>query len=126
MRTRSFPNLWQPPGGKIHPYDASPEEAIHRELSEELGLQISHEDLILFGSQPADLVEGTVYFFVGRLGDRLAIHPDTDELLETQWAGLKNATRMPMGTATRRFLEELQLSLSATPERIGEKNEHNS
>ena len=70
----SFANLWTLPGGVVEP-DETPEQAAHRELTEETGLQLKLSHWKSYNRKPQNrqfLIEQHIY--VGRT------HQSTDEM----------------------------------------------
>jgi ADP-ribose pyrophosphatase YjhB (NUDIX family) len=67
-RTRSGQApYWTAPGGGAEGTDASIEAALHRELAEELGAQVSGASRVFLFSSPSDAGVDVQYFFVARL-----------------------------------------------------------
>lgn len=89
----SLPGMWEFPGGKIEPGE-SPQEALKREILEELGCNIVVGDLINTASHRYDFgtVNLTTYYCTLESGEPLATeHSALDwrlpaELPELQWA----------------------------------------
>lgn len=106
-------NLWLPPGGHIE-RDETPDEALAREILEEVGLKIrllNHSDIPLAGSAKKNLAL-PFYVNVHSVGDHdhccfyyvcEALNPDglvtkKDEVKDFGWFGpeeLKNDSRVP-------------------------------
>lgn len=59
---------WTAPGGGVEASDASVEDALHRELSEELGAEASGAARVFLFSSPSTAGVDVQHFFVARLG----------------------------------------------------------
>lgn len=108
VRTRQFPDHWQPPGGKLEPTDDSPLGALRRELDEELGLRLEADVFTAFITEPSDVGDGSVHFFVATLADEVPIQVGRSEIVECRWVSVPEALRLPMMPATLHFLHLLQ------------------
>ena len=80
-------NLWSLPGGSIKKYE-KPEEAIIREVKEELGIEIEprYLDKIV---RNAEYKRDTVYCFIAEV-DENDLSPDNKEISEAKWFELNN------------------------------------
>ncbi len=58
---------WTAPGGGVEDTDASLEEALYRELTEELGAEASDASQVFLFSSPSDAGVAVQHFFVARL-----------------------------------------------------------
>ncbi|MFC7618580.1 NUDIX domain-containing protein [Actinokineospora soli] len=58
---------WTAPGGGVENTDASVEAALHRELAEELGAEVTHVSQVFLFSSPSDAGVAVQHFFVARL-----------------------------------------------------------
>jgi ADP-ribose pyrophosphatase len=82
--------LWEVPAGVLEKGE-SPEQAIRRELEEEVGRRAGHlERLVTFHPTPGFCDEVLHLFRATRL-EEAPVHPDDDELLEVKWYTLDAA-----------------------------------
>lgn len=58
---------WTAPGGGVEDTDTSVEAALHRELNEELGAEVSSAVRVFLFSSPSDVGVAVQYFFLARL-----------------------------------------------------------
>ncbi|WP_374727551.1 NUDIX domain-containing protein [Haloactinomyces albus] len=58
---------WTAPGGGVEDSDSSVEEALYRELIEELGAEVAGASQVFLVSSPSDAGIAVQYFFVARL-----------------------------------------------------------
>jgi 8-oxo-dGTP pyrophosphatase MutT (NUDIX family) len=111
VRTRRFPDQWQPIGGGIDSADASPVEALVREVEEELALRLRERDFRLVVRAPYDFGEGTVHFYEARIGHLVSrISFNRREILGHLWVRLDETDGLPMFPATQAFLKALNSS----------------
>jgi ADP-ribose pyrophosphatase len=82
--------LWEVPAGVLEKGE-SPEQAIRRELEEEVGRRAGHlEPLVTFHPTPGFCDEVLHLFRATRL-EEAPVHPDDDEVLEVKWYTLDAA-----------------------------------
>jgi 8-oxo-dGTP pyrophosphatase MutT (NUDIX family) len=111
VRTRRFPDRWQPIGGGIDAADESPESALVREVEEEVALRLGEHDFHPVVRTRYDFGEGTVHFFQARIGELAsAISFNRREILDYQWVRLDETDGLPMFPATQAFLKALSSS----------------
>lgn len=85
--------LWELPAGVLEKGE-SPEQAIRRELEEEVGRRAGRvEHLVTFHPTPGFCDEVLHLFRATRL-EETAVHPDEDEVLEVKWYTLAAARRL--------------------------------
>jgi 8-oxo-dGTP pyrophosphatase MutT (NUDIX family) len=108
VRTRRFPDRWQPIGGGIDSADASPIEALVREVEEEVSLTLREDDFTPIVQTRYDFGEGTVHFYEARIG-RLAstISFNRREILGHRWVRLDQTDDLLVFPATQEFLKAL-------------------
>ena len=107
VRTKRFPDHWQPIGGGMKPQDASPRHTLVRELREETGLSVQPSDLATEIQADYDFGEGTVFFFSLQLRGTTHFDFDTSELAEWSWFDIREALRLRVFPATAAFLAHL-------------------
>ena len=107
VRTKRLPNHWQPIGGGVKAHDRSAEEALVRELREEVGISIDPCELRFELSTPYDFGEGTVVFFTVRVPEDVALDFDETELAEWGWFSVDEALQLPSFPASQKFFEHL-------------------
>ncbi len=94
--------LWEFPGGKLEPGE-TPEEALHRELLEELGLRVRVEGTLGPVGHAYSHFRVTLYPFLCRFA---AMDAAAAEGREWKWVRPAELHRYPMPRANRKILEQ--------------------
>ncbi len=88
------PREWELPGGGQHRHE-QPDEAIARELREELGIEVTDLVALGAGNGPRQYRNNRVSFFTIELASR-DVQPDPVEIAEVRWADPADPPR-PLG-----------------------------
>jgi len=107
VRTHNLPNKWQPVAGGVEEGE-SPEQAIEREIKEELTVEADVSRSIFNTSKPYDFGEGTVYFYTIPISPSVvaSFSIDASEIKEIKWFTLNDALRCPSYPATAHYINE--------------------
>ncbi len=95
---------WEFPGGKVEPGEA-PEEALHRELREELGIEVEVGDVFATGH---DVCEKFEVIMLTYRCHWLSGEPVQKEVYAFRWIGLDELLQLPMPKPDRPVLERLR------------------
>lgn len=112
VRTKRFPDHWQPIGGGVKPFDKSPIDTLMREVKEETGIELDNNQIIFEIETEYDFGEGTVFFYSATVDRLTTINFDTKELSEWGWFKFDEAIKLNMFPATEKFLNHLLIKQS--------------
>jgi 8-oxo-dGTP diphosphatase len=103
---KSMAGLWEFPGGKIEA-EETPQSALVREITEELDIVVSSDDLTPAGfvSEPLGTRQLLLLLFLCR---KWKGTPDGKENQQIQWVDMDALEELPMPPADRPLLEQLK------------------
>lgn len=108
VRTKKYPDAWQPIGGGIEKEDMNPQAAIIREAKEEAGIDIAQSDLQEIMRVPFDFGEGTVYCFSTTIDQEEKLQVNEEEIAEAKWFKLQETENIFVYPATKALLQKLR------------------
>jgi 8-oxo-dGTP pyrophosphatase MutT (NUDIX family) len=108
VRTKRFPDHWQPIGGGMKATDMSPVDTLMREVKEETGIEFKADQFKLHFTTNYDFGEGTVYFYIASMPPDLSPVFDLNELAEWKWFALAELNNLQTFPATKKFFTSLQ------------------
>jgi 8-oxo-dGTP pyrophosphatase MutT (NUDIX family) len=111
VRTRRYPDYWQPIGGGIDKEDRDARATTVREVYEEAGLRIDRETMSEVVQTPFDFGEGIVFFFTAPFPNDQTMKTDEEEIAESKWFSIKDTENIPAYPATKTFLGILREGL---------------
>ncbi|MEM1131589.1 MAG: (deoxy)nucleoside triphosphate pyrophosphohydrolase [Pseudomonadota bacterium] len=102
----SMAGLWEFPGGKVEP-EENPEEALEREIAEELGVSIAVDQCVplIFASEPLD---GKHLILLLYKTDRWEGEPQALHAEELRWVSPYEMCNLPMPPADAPFIDRLK------------------
>lgn len=103
-RTRRFPGVWQPFGGRLEPGE-TPVIGALREVREETGIVLLAEELAAVLVVPMDAHGGVLTFFAARTS--ATVVADRGEIVEHRWFSRAEAAAVPVFPATAAALAAL-------------------
>jgi 8-oxo-dGTP pyrophosphatase MutT (NUDIX family) len=109
VRTRKFPDHWQPIGGGVQPEDASPLDAVIRELKEEAGLTFVPPDFKLHLTTGYDFGEGHIYFYIASVPETTELTFDPEEIAEWKWFPIDSLDVVAAFPAAQSFFKSLKI-----------------
>jgi 8-oxo-dGTP pyrophosphatase MutT (NUDIX family) len=107
VRTKRFPDHWQPIGGGMKNTDSTPIETLKRELREETNLDLAPEEFEFQLITDYDFGEGKVYFYTALLPSVTYLNFDSSELIEWKWFTWDSIKSLQMFPATRKFISHI-------------------
>ena len=102
---KTLPNFWEFPGGKIKTNE-SPDDAIVREIKEELSLDINQKSLkpLSFNTYTYDEFHAIIFFYICRSWDGTPFSKKNQKILWIEIDKLKNYKFLP---GSNKFILEL-------------------
>lgn len=107
VRTKRFPDHWQPIGGGMKPFDSSPVDTLMREVREEIGIEFTADQFQLQLTTNYDFGEGTVYFYTASMPQNSPPNFDSNELTEWRWFAIDSLDSLQAFPATKKFFSSL-------------------
>lgn len=104
VRTKRYPEYWQPLGGGIDEEDTDAQAAVVREVYEEAGLKIERETMSEVVQTPFDFGEGIVFLFTAPFPTGQTMNIDEEEIAEAKWFPVKDTESVLAYPATKTFL----------------------
>lgn len=115
MTSEKWKGVWVVPGGKVEEGETE-EEALRREMREELGIEIDRIEKVGEKRKPAgsdfhkpDMEFHFIDFFAHALSTQ--VKPNS-EIVEYGWFSVEEALKLPLLDTTRAFVEQWQTRLS--------------
>ena len=96
--------LWEFPGGKVE-FGETPAQALARELSEELGIQVEVGEELAIATHAYPDCKIRLHLFRCRI---LSGDPQPLGCAEVRWAGLAELERLPLAPADEKLLRRLK------------------
>ena len=96
--------LWEFPGGKVE-FGETPAQALARELSEELGIQVEVGEELAIAAHAYPDCKIRLHLFRCRI---LSGDPQPLGCAEVRWAGLAELERLPLAPADEKLLRRLK------------------
>jgi 8-oxo-dGTP diphosphatase len=93
--------LWEFPGGKIDPGE-SDEDAIHRELREELGVEV-----VRIGAEEFAIEDPGSPFVIAFVPTEISGEPECREHLELAWGTPAELARVTLAPSDRAYVKQL-------------------
>lgn len=106
VRTRRFPEHWQPIGGGMEKGE-EPLESIKREVLEEVEINLNEEDFKHHITTNYDFGIGNVYFYTALVPNNLELSYNSEELVEWRWMTPNEVSGLQMFPATQKFIQHL-------------------
>lgn len=108
--TEPYKNYWSLPGGHIDPFETV-EQAVIREIKEEVGLDLAPKFLFYFDEIiPEFDIHAVVNVFTGEARGTIKLMPG--EILDSRWVALDEAVQMKLAFFHRDIIEKYEKNYS--------------
>ena len=107
---------WWLPGGGLEQYESA-EEGIHRELIEELGINMEFDDCFILEDILPNRHYKKYYTWIGRIDKKMKIvinNNDSNEIIGYKWFNIKDKTKYE----SELYIEDIYLFIKELEKRI--------